>query len=203
MKQTTIFVILIYLIICSCSRPLTQVYENYEINSPTLDSLSSYFYSIKPDSIDIWIRFNNENTFDIKLWDKKRIKTENSIFDKYGSFDKYENKINDSAIINVLDYISIDTSQLKYLETRLIQVNCNSIGYKCDFWDIRNGGGFIEIGYPTNGFYGLTYIIMDSTKDSVFLEKVNQMCNYKVINNKTLLQYGGPAWGSDCFPDKK
>ena len=203
MRRPGIYFTFIFLITCSCSRPLVQVFENYKINSKGLDSLSSYFQLIKPDSIDLWIRFNKEKTFDILLWDKRKNKTENQIFDKYGSFSKYDNLITDSLAIKVLDYIAIDTNQLDYIKTYLNKVNCNSIGYKCEFWDVKNGGGFIEIGFPTDDFYGLTYLILESIKDSVFLINVKTKCNYKVINSKYLLRYSGPAWGSDCFPDKK
>ena len=203
MRKPTIYLTLIILIICSCTRPLTQVFENYETNANRLDSLASYFHKIKPDSIDLWIRFENKKTFDIVLWDKRTIKVGNGIFDEYGFFKKYGNLRSDSIAQKVLNFISISINQLDSVESYLNEVSCNSIGYKCEYWDIRNGGGFVEIGFPTHDLYGLDYILMDSKKDSIFLNYVGGKCNYKVINNRTLIRYVGPAFGSDCFPDKK
>jgi hypothetical protein len=111
--------------------------------------------------------------------------------------------IGDSSLIKVLDYIAINQKQLDSLKVLLTSVNCISIGYKYEFWDIENAGGFVEIGYPTDDLYGLDYIVMDSIKNPKFLKTVDAFCNYKVINSKILLKYGGPAWGRDCFPDKK
>jgi hypothetical protein len=202
MRQTAIYLVLLFFIY-SCARPLKEVFENYKINHQKIDSIYGYFYRIKPDSIDLWYRFNQENTLDVKLWDKRKIKSDSSVLDKYGSYSKYDNVTGDSSLVKVLDYISINQKQLDSLKVLLKSVNCISIGYKLEFWDIKNAGGFIEIGYPTNDYYGLDYILMDSIKNSDFLKKVETNCNYKVINNKTLLKYGGPAWGSDCFPDKK
>ena len=141
MRKPTIYFTLLVLIVSSCSRPLVEVFDNYYRNSQQLDSLSNYFHKIKPDSIDIWIRFKEENTFDIVLWNKKTNTSGNEIFDKYGSYKKYGNPINDTLAIKVLDFISIDLNQLKRLKAKLNNVNCYSIGYKCDFWDFKNEGG--------------------------------------------------------------
>ena len=193
----------LFCFLCSCSSPLVEVFENYKVNAHKIDSLCVYFNEIKPDSIDLWIRFNKNNTFDINLWNKRKTKTSNDFFDEYGSFSKYDNSINDSLARKALAFISINLKQLDSLKNFLARVNCISIGYKIEFWDISNAGGYTEIGYPTNDLYGLSYIIMDTVKSLEFLNDIKTKCNYKVINNRTLLEYGGPAWGSDCFPDKK
>ncbi len=203
MRQISIYTIILLATLNSCSRPLVEVFENYEKNSQRIDALSMYFNKIRPDSIDLWIRFNDENTTDIVLWDKREIKTRSEIFDQSGFFKNYGASVNDSLTQEVLKVISFNQLQLDSLKTLLKEVNCNSIGYKFKFWDIRNAGGRIDIGFPTHDLYGLDYIIMDSVKDAKFLKGIENKCNYKVINNKTLLKYGGPAWGSDCFPDKK
>jgi hypothetical protein len=148
------------------------------------------------------MRFNDDSTFDIKLCDMHNDKNTNEIFDKYGFFKNYGATINDSLSQVVLTHISLNNSQIDSIKSYLRRANGNSIGYKYEFWDVKNGGGLIEIGYPTNDFYGLTYILMDSSKDAEFLNNVAKKCNYKVINKKTLLKYGGPAFGSDCFPDE-
>ena len=84
----------------------------------------------------------------------------------------------------------------------LHDANCESVGNGFDLLnEIKES--YISLGYPTNDLYGLQYIIFDKTLDNKHVEEINKSCSHKFISNRVLVEYGGPAFGSDCFPDKK
>jgi len=204
MRQLIIYTFLLITVLSSCSNPLIEVFENYKINVHRINTLCDYFNEVRPHNIDIWIRFNEENTFDVRMRTDDETNTTNEIFDQYGSFHKYSTTVNDSLTQKALSFISFNPQKIDSLKILLDGINCNSIGYKYKIRGIKNIGGGINIGFPTNDLYGLNYIIMDTLKSNEFLNDVEKSkCNFKVINEKVLLEYLGPAWGSDCFPDKK
>ena len=59
----------------------------------------------------------------------------------------------------------------------------------------------IEIGYARSGMGKYSYLIFDKSLTEEEKDKYNNGCEYIFYKDNIVLEYGGGAIGSQCFPD--
>lgn len=93
---------------------------------------------------------------------------------------------------SLLNLTTLKRKDLQELKKYLDKANCISIS---------NGKEF-EIGFARSGMGKYSYLIFDNplTKDEI--ERYNNGCEYIFYKKNIVLEYGGGAVGSQCFPDK-
>ena len=208
MKLIKSIFLILPLIFISCKDPVRDVFSNYTLYEKEIIAAEKYFSEIKPDSLAFYIKFRYWNRVDFKLdqkdyWDKTSWNT-SSIFDTYGQFHKYNTSLNDEEIKKALEVLNINKQQLEKLKEYLADAKCNSIENNFSFSrKIKTTSVSIGYSYPRIDLYGLDYILFESQLDTSTINEILKSCSYKKINNRVLVEYGGPAFGSNCFPDKK
>ncbi|QHL86881.1 hypothetical protein GU926_05285 [Nibribacter ruber] len=206
MKIISLVLFVIALCLTSCGDATKGVFTNYEEKKSEIDSLASYFNKIKPKELVLFIRFNSDDNIDFKLdqknyHDKTTWYTE-AIFDDYGQFHRFDIDLDNKELEDAFKIVNLDKEKIEKLRTYLDKANCNSISNSFSIPD-KLKIDYSSIGYPTNDLYGLEYLIFDTIPEQAIIDEIVKGCNFKKINKRILVQYGGPAFGSDCFPDKK
>ncbi|RNI28927.1 hypothetical protein [Rufibacter latericius] len=206
MKIISFVLFVIALCLTSCGDATKGVFTNYEEKKSEIDSLVSYFNKIKPKELALFIRFNSDDNIDFKLDQKNYRDTTTwyteAIFDDYGQFHRFDIDLDDKELEDAFRIVNLDEEKIEKLRTYLEKANCNSISNSFSIPD-KMKIDYSSIGYPTNDLYGLEYLIFDTIPEQAIIDEIVKGCNFKKINNRILVQYGGPAFGSDCFPDKK
>ena len=207
MKQDFLtFFTMSVLSLTSCGNPTKEVFINYSEKKKEIELLEAYFSKIKPEDLVLYIRYNSDNNIDFKIdqknyWDKNSWYTD-SIFDEYGQFHRFDVDINDKELMDAYRITNLEREELEKLKSYLEKANCISISNRFSFSDDIQVE-YTSIGYPTHDMYGLYYVIFEKELKKNNVDKIIERCDFKKIDNKAFVQYGGPAFGSDCFPDKK
>lgn len=206
--KRTFFLLLSIIVISftSCESPNKQVFRNYIEKRSEIDSLEVYFHKIKPKDLALYIRFNSKDNIDFKLaqknYDDKSSWYIEDIFDKYGQYHKFDVDLADEELNRALRLVNLNEEKIEKLRNYLEKANCISVSNDFSFSDDVQVD-YISIGYPTHDLYGLEYVIFEKAVEGKNINKIIKGCNFKKISNRVLVKYGGPAFGSDCFPDKK
>lgn len=189
----------------SCN-PVNDVIKNYSEKEKVIVKLADYYKSIFPKDNKVYIRFNSDNNIDLMVnqndyWNKDSWNI-NYLFDQYGSFNRWDINLDNKEAKEIFDFIGWNKENIEQIRYYLKEANCISIGNGFKMID-SNNVKFISIGYPTYDLYGLSYILFDKPLDEINYHELSNECSLKGINKKVFVEYGGPAFGSDCFPDKK
>jgi hypothetical protein len=198
--------LLLPLFILSCRDATKEVFVNYNQSANQIFKLTNYFSSICPNNLSIYIKFNSKTNIDFELDQKnyynKSSWVKSAIFDKYGQFQQLKKKLGNEKLLQGLQLIQFNKQKLDSLYLLLENAHCNSISnYKTV--PLETKSPLISLGFPTNDFYSLDYIIFENNLDSKRIDTLISNCSFKKINNKVFVQYRGPAFGGDCFPDKR
>jgi|SRR5690242_388013 len=199
--------LLLPLLILSCRDATKEVFVNYNQSTNEIFKLANYFSSICPHNLSIYIKFNSRTNIDFALQQKnffdKSSWVKSAIFDEDGQFFQQLNKnLSNQKLVQGLQLIQFNRQKLDSLYLFLKNCHCNSISNAVTT-PLETKSASISLGFPTNDFYSLDYIIFDSDLDSKRIDTLISNCSFKKINNKVFVQYRGPAFGSDCFPDKR
>ncbi|RQO75548.1 hypothetical protein DBR43_09415 [Pedobacter sp. KBW06] len=203
LKITTLFLTILFL---GCKEPTEEVFLNYKEHEKEILDAKKYFSSIMPNDVAFYIKFHPKDKVDFTLrqknyWNKSSW-LKSPIFDEYGQYREFDIDMNSGELSLALDLINIDRKKLEKIRRYLNKANCISISKNFNF-QLDTASAYISIGYPTADLYGLNYIMFENSMSSKLMADINDACNYKKINNKVLVEYGGPAFGSNCFPDKR
>ncbi|MEI6879743.1 MAG: hypothetical protein WCK82_00175 [Bacteroidota bacterium] len=206
MRLNKILYLFLNLNILGCADPLSEVFTNYKENKVEIEKAVNYFSEIKPKNLKLYIRFETEGKIDIEInqrdyWDKNTWDT-SKIFDQYGQFQKYDINTDDPSFLKALRILKLDKEKVEKLKLNLFKAGCNSISNGFSFSDDVKVG-YTRIGYPTHDLYGLDYIVLEREIEDSIVNKITKACNIKAINKYVLVNYAGPAFGSNCFPDKR
>ena len=206
MRLRNFLYIILTFSVLGCSDPLNEVFTNYNDRKDEIQRTVNYFSEIKPTNLKLYVKFEAGSKIDLKV-DQRDYSDKSSwdtsmIFDQYGQFHKFDISIDDPSLIEVFLLLKLDRRKLETLKSDLFKVGCNSISNGFSLSDDVKVG-YTTIGYPTHDLYGLDYVILERKLEDSIVNNITEACNFKAINNKVLIRYGGPAFGSDCFPDKK
>ena len=202
--RITILLFTIFLFGCG-DDPTKQVFINYAEHSREINEAKLYFSEIKPEGSILYIRFHPENKIDFSLhqgdYEGENLRNRSKIFDQYGTYKKYDVSLFDNEVNEAFKVAKLSRAKIQKLKNYLIKGNCISIAYYSSFSG-DDSLGYTSIGYPTGDLYGINYVIFDNKISDAKSNEIVKSCSFKSINAQVLVEYGGPAFGSNCFPDK-
>jgi hypothetical protein len=154
--------------------------ENYEARTDEILELKNYYISILPEGASVTIEFDNDQELGIF-----HVKAD-SIYQS-----NWNLKIKSPQVDSLLTELNWTTKELKILKEKLDNANCISI----------SGKNPVTIGWQRSGMGKFSYNIFDSDLEKGKIEAYNDGCTYIFYKDNIVLEYGGGAIGSQCFPD--
>lgn len=92
----------------------------------------------------------------------------------------------------------LDATQMQEIEKRLDRVGCIGIWVRN-----YNDPGYAELNFRRIGMGMYSFRLYDHKLTAEECDSLNKDCQYIVCNDSTVLEYGGGAFGSQCFPNKE
>jgi hypothetical protein len=174
----------------SSKKALTQ---NIDTNYANIIALKTYFKNIVPANYVIFIEFNPPDKMlkmdeSIDFWAFCKNKETN---DYVVIFQESNIELNSTKLDSLLHLTTLKRQDLRDLKMYLDKANCISV-YNKDA---------IEIGYARSGMGKYSYLIFDKSLTEEEKDKYNNGCEYIFYKDNIVLEYGGGAIGSQCFPD--
>ncbi|MGE0930953.1 hypothetical protein [Peijinzhouia sedimentorum] len=154
--------------------------ENYEARTDEILDVKNYYKSILPDGAIVLIEFDNDKELGIF-----HVKAD-SIYQS-----NWNLKIKLSKVDSLLTELNWTTKELTTLKEKLDNANCISI----------SGKNPVVIGWQRSGMGKFSYNIFDSDLEKDKIEEYNDGCTYIFYKDNIVLEYGGGAIGSQCFPE--
>lgn len=165
---------------------------NIDSNHNQILVLKNYFNKIVPSGYEIYIEFHPPEIMldeSIDLWVYK--KNETNRYDVV--FQEWNIELKSSKLDSLLRLTPITRKLLSELKSYLKNANCISI---------RNGE-ICEIGFARSGMGKYSYLIFDKPLNEEEKKEYNNGCTYIFYKENIVLEYGGGAIGTQCFPDKE
>ena len=166
-------------------------------------SFKKYYNAITPKDYEAYLEFKENNHIDLcvlKISNKSETKI--CLFQEW-DIDPYNYKHNSMSDIPAPPN---SPKKLKFEEiTTLLNWNTNTFKKIKEYLDkatcisITNGEP-TNIGYKRSGMGEYFYNIFDNSIDKDKVKFYNDSCKYRLYNEKIVLEYGGGAIGSQCFP---
>jgi hypothetical protein len=101
--------------------------------------------------------------------------------------------VNSKKVATVLKTIGWTPQTLKMIKRKLDAANCISI----------QSGDPAKIGFKRSGMGMYFFDVFDKPVSDSLKARYNDSCTYIYANRKLVLEYGGGAVGSQCFPQGK
>jgi hypothetical protein len=166
-----------------------ELIDNYIKRQTQILELKSYFNSIVPRDKQVEIEFEN---------DKKLFRFGVSSIDTttgtiiYPIFLDWDLKTNSHKVDSVIRTIGWTQQTLKDLKRKLDKADCIQI----------ESGEPTKIGWQRSGMGMFSYNVFDKPIADSLKQHYNDSCTYLLYNDQLVLEYGGGAVGSQCFPKK-
>ena len=181
-----------------------ELIANYQEKHSEIATLKRYFYSIVPDSLDVYIEYEEDNNIDLKVY-RKPADPANPfptvvLFQEW-NIDPYNYQPDSNAIGLSQDYTFQQTVQLlnwnddtfRQIKRYLDKANCISV----------TNGDPAQIGFRRSGLGMYFYKLFDHPLTDSLQKVYNDSCSHILFNESVALEYGGGAVGPQCFPDAK
>ena len=171
-----------------------ELIQNIDTNYSQVAALKDYFKKIVPSDYAIYIEFQPPNKIlkqdeSIDLWVFKK---NNS--DQYDViFQEWNVELKSAKLDSLLRLTPLTRHNLQELKAYLDKANCISISNR----DV------CEIGYARSGMGKYSYLIFDKPLNDEEKKQYNNGCSYIFYKDNIVLEYGGGAVGSQCFPDRE
>ena len=181
-----------------------ELIANYREKHSEIATLKRYFNSIVPDSVNVYIEFNEDNSIDLKVYKKRTDSTNHypsmAYFQEW-NIDPYNHRPDTSSLGPDYLYTFQQTLQLlgwnddtfRLIKQLLDKANCISV----------TNGDPAQIGFRRSGLGMYFYNLFDEPIGDSLKQTYNDSCIYILFNDKVSLEYGGGAIGPQCFPDAK
>jgi hypothetical protein len=190
------FLVAILVLLCSCSKSFKDARENYINKEREIGLVRSYFEQIHPPDLRIHLIFEGKDEVSIIIWQKdsgnKASWIQNSLFDKYGMGQVWNQPTNSPRVKQFLRLLDWEAETLDSLYKLLSDANCYSVS--SHFPLEHTNKQYISIGYPTNDVYGLTYQLYDTALTKEEQKSFSDKNKVEVVNEKLIIKYEGPAW---------
>lgn len=159
-----------------------QVAEVAKSKSQEIEFLTNYYNSIIPKDTRVYLEFTDTRKVD--FWVFKNDSTIIQVWDT---------DFNDERIKESIQKLGWKRENLLEIRELLYEANCISID---------NLKSQIKIGQVRSGM-GKYYILkFENRMSTLERDEYNNNCSKYVVDDYTLLEYGGGAIGSDCMPRK-
>jgi hypothetical protein len=164
--------------------------RNIDSNYDKIAYLKREYAKFVPKNYIVLIEFNPENklTHEKESIDLRITHSENG-----GTqvFQDWRLDYNSDKLSKMLEMIHWDTKALTAIKKLLADAHCVSI----------ENGEPATIGFARSGMGKYSYKLFDQDLTSGQFNQYNNGCNYIFYKRNIVLEYGGGAIGSQCFPD--
>ena len=167
--------------------------ENYEKNKTKIFELKNEYSKLVPDRLIVSIEFNPKNvivntkeSIDLKIY-QKQIDGEIEVVTQEWNLD-YNSKV----LNKLLETLKWNNDTLLKIKGLLESANCVSI----------ENGKITTIGFARSGMGKYFYKVFDADLKKETIPKYNDGCTFIFYKDNIVLEYGGGAVGSQCFPDE-
>jgi hypothetical protein len=169
---------------------VSDLKDNFEKNQTEIYELKRYFNEIVPKNRFVEIEFSDDNTlfrFGIKALDS-------TAGDPNGTmFLEWDLKINTQRMDSIIKPIGWTRETLKTLKDKLDKANCIHI----------ESGEPTKIGFQRSGMGMYSFNVFDKPIPGNLKLNYNDSCTYILANDRLVLEYGGGAFGNQCFYNMK
>lgn len=204
-KGTLISIFALFLLL-SCEPNKKDLIGNLTTKEKEIIELKSFFNSIVPEGYSVFIEFKNKEEIDLWVFDGEK----NSFGEITAMFMQWS--------INPYDYkeetpiphdstkwapktksLELVKQKLKWTDDTFREIkemldNANCIS-------IKNGDP-TKIGFARRGLGKYSYLIFGSSISDSLKTEYNNNCTHIFYSDKVILEWGGGAIGSQCFPCK-
>jgi hypothetical protein len=170
-----------------------ELIDNYEKKANEISTLKKEYTKLVPDSLIIHIEFNpadkiisTPESVDLKIY-RKNTTEQNTVVIQEWNLERESDKL--KKILTLVGWNSYTLNKIKEL---LDAANCISI----------ENGKITTIGFARSGMGKYFYKVFDEKLSPKEIEEYNSGCIYLFYKDNIVLEYGGGAVGSQCFPDK-
>lgn len=168
-----------------------ELIKNYENHFKEITTLKTEYSKLVPDSLIVSIEFNPENkiintqeSIDLKIY-RKNTNGRSTVVNQEWNLKKESNKL-----VEMLSIIGWNQNTLNEVKELLESANCVSI----------ENGKITTIGFARSGMGKYFYKVFDIELSKNEIEEYNDGCTYIYFKDNVVLEYGGGATGSQCFP---
>jgi hypothetical protein len=167
-----------------------ELISNIDSNFDKINLLKTSYLKLVPKNYTVSIEFNPAD---------KVISTKESIDlgieHRYNNQTDYKKKwkleYNSKILAEMIEPLGWTTETLITIKKLLAGANCVSI----------ENGNITTIGFARSGMGKYSFKLFDSDLNSDQIKKYNDGCTYIYHKKNIVLEYGGGAIGSQCFPD--
>jgi len=167
-----------------------ELISNIDSSYNNIEEAIKYFTEITGAGFDLYIEFNPPQKI---LHKGESVDFWCSTIDSSGSaplFQEWNLELTSSKLDSLLQQVNWDRMKLTKLKAALQKANCISI---------KNGSP-IEVGFARSGMGKYSYLIFEKDLNATQIKQYNDGCSYIFYKNNIVLEYGGGAVGSQCFP---
>jgi hypothetical protein len=172
-----------------------QLIQNVDTNYSNILALKTFFKSIVPSNYSIYIEFKQPEKIlkldeSIDFWVfRNATKTNNTEV----VFQEWNIELKSKKLDSLLSLTTLTRKDLIELKKYIEKANCISVSNREEF----------EIGFARSGMGKYSYLIFDKPLSKEEQKKYNDGCYYIFYKDNIVLEYGGGAIGSQCFPDRE
>ena len=171
-----------------------QLIQNVDTNYAQIAALKEFYSKIVPSEFAVYVEFKPPDKIlqtdeSIDLWVYKK----SSAGQYEVVFQEWNVELKSKTLDSLLQLTPLTRDNLKDLKFYLDKAHCISISN-------RDG---CEIGYARSGMGKYSYLIFDNPLNEEERAKYNDGCTYIFYKDNIVLEYGGGAIGSQCFPDSE
>ena len=165
-----------------------ELVENYNNKSNEIARLIEEYSRLVPDSFVVYVEFNPENrifqmskSIDLHIYNKVSKESNQHWNLEYDS----------DTLAALLRTLGWKFEDLLFVKQLLDEANCVSI----------ENSEPVDVGFARSGMGKYSYLISAEVLTSEEREYYGEWCSYIILNDTVVLEYGGGAIGSDCFPE--
>jgi hypothetical protein len=167
-----------------------ELIENVDTNINKINALKTEYEKLVPSNYIVSIEFNPPNTvtmmgesIDLKITDTSN--HQSSITQNWNL--KYDSK----ELTKMVAPLGWTKETLDRIKKLLAEAKCVSI----------ENGDITTIGFARSGMGKYFYKLFKTDLTTSQIERYNDKCTYIFYKKNIVLEYGGGAIGSQCFPD--
>lgn len=211
MKKLLILIFCLPLLVCcdpfSLDLPESsekELKDNYDKRHKEIAQLKTYFNSITPKDLEVYIEFSSEESVDIRVYYITTTEYPRKVLFEQWDINPYNFK--PAASPNDNTEFAAETNSLEAVKRRLGWTD-NTFKTIKKFLDNANcisvtNGNPANIGFRRSGMGMYFYNLFENPLSDSLKKVYNDSCTFRLYYDTLALEYGGGAVGPQCFPDK-